>query len=147
LLFFLIGVLYERSGTTFIDELGGIAKRMPIFAGVMLAGAMASLGLPGMSGFISELQAFMGLFEEMPIVAAVGTLGIILTAVYLLRAVLNVTFGELHENAKSYYDLKLWEYIPVVVLFAFIIGIGIYPNIIANTLQMTVDALMIRIGG
>ncbi|OZM56369.1 NADH-quinone oxidoreductase subunit M [Lottiidibacillus patelloidae] len=147
LLFFLIGVLYVRSGTTFIDELGGIAKKMPLYAGFLLAGAMASLGLPGMSGFISELQAFMGLFEVMPIVAAVGTLGIILTAVYLLRAVLNVTFGELHENAKDFYDIKSWEFVPIIVLFAFIIGIGVYPNIIVDTLKMTVDALMVRIGG
>jgi NADH-quinone oxidoreductase subunit M len=146
-LFFLIGVLYERTGTTFIDQLGGLAKSMPIFAGFMLTGAMASLGLPGMSGFVSELQAFLGLFNEMPIVAAVGTLGIILTAVYLLRAVLNVTFGSATEDSAKYYDLKLVEYIPVVVLLAFITGIGIFPEVVAEVIDGPVRLLVKGIGG
>ena len=64
LLFFLVGVFYERTKTTEIPSLGGMAKAMPITAGFLLAGAMASLGLPGMSGFISEFLAFLGLFRE-----------------------------------------------------------------------------------
>ena len=85
LLFFLVGVFYERTKTTEIPSLGGMAKAMPITAGFLLAGAMASLGLPGMSGFISEFLAFLGLFREQPILGAIGALGMILTAVYTLR--------------------------------------------------------------
>ena len=89
-----MGVFYERTGTTDITKLGGMAKAMPITAGFLLAAAMASLGLPGMSGFVSEFMAFLGLFKEMPVLAAVGALGIIMTAVYLLQKVLGMTFGE-----------------------------------------------------
>ena len=88
LLFFLVGVFYERTKTSEIPNLGGMAKAMPLTAGFLLVGVMASLGLPGMSGFVSEFMAFLGLFKEMPWLAAVGAIGIIMTAVYLLRAVL-----------------------------------------------------------
>ena len=70
---------------------------------------MASLGLPGMSGFVSEFMAFLGLFKEMPIIAAVGAMGIIITAVYLLRAVLAITYGKAHREFAGITDMKGWN--------------------------------------
>ena len=148
LLFFLIGVMYERTGTTDIGKLGGLAKAMPLTAGFFLVGAMASLGLPGMSGFVSEFLAFMGLFNEMPVVAAVGTLGIILTAAYLLRAVLGMTFGTKAAGyGEKVVDLRGIEYIPVAAMLFFIILIGVYPSILARPLQDTINAIILGIGG
>lgn len=147
LLFFLVSVFYERFGTTTISALGGIAKATPLAAGFLLAGAMASLGLPGMSGFISEFMAFMGLFNEMPRLAAVGAIGIILTAVYLLRAVLNITFGSMKPQFEGIADIKPIEVIPVVVLLAFIIVIGVFPEVLAQSLQMTLETILLGIGG
>lgn len=147
LLFFLIGVYYERTNTSLLPNLSGLARSMPIASGFLLVGAMASLGLPGMSGFISEFLAFLGLFREMPIIAAVGTLGIILTAVYLLRAVLNITFGPTPERWQELKDIRGVEMIPVVVLLAFIILIGVYPSILAEPLQSTVTIILSGIGG
>jgi NADH-quinone oxidoreductase subunit M len=146
LLFFLVGVLYERAGSSELNALGGVAKRMPIFAGVMLAGGLASLGLPGMSGFISEFMAFLGLFEEMPILAAVGTLGLILTAVYVLRAVLAITFGAEKELPNAY-DLSSTERIPAFALLAAILFIGIYPAWLSDMLRPTLDAILLGLGG
>lgn len=147
LLFFLVGLLYERVGTTSLTRLGGIAKVMPIISGFFLVGAMASLGLPGMSGFVSEFMAFMGLFREMPVLAAVGSIGIIMTAVYLLRAVLNMTFGSLHESINGVEDIKKTEWVPVLVLLGLIITIGVYPNVLSVPLQSTVEAIMLGMGG
>ncbi|WP_078378635.1 NADH-quinone oxidoreductase subunit M [Sutcliffiella halmapala] len=147
LLFFLIGVMYERVGTTDINKLGGLAKVMPLTAGFFLVGAMASLGLPGMSGFVSEFLAFLGLFKEMPIVAAVGTLGIILTAAYLLRAVLGMTFGKVAPYGEKVVDLRGVEFIPVFALLFFIVLIGVYPSVLAEPLQATIEAIIIGIGG
>lgn len=146
LLFFLVGVLYERAGSSELRAFGGVAKRMPIFAGVMLAGGLASLGLPGMSGFISEFMAFLGLFEEMPILAAVGTLGLILTAVYVLRAVLAITFGAEKELSNAY-DLSSTERIPAFALLAAILFIGIYPAWLSDMLRPTLDAILLGLGG
>ncbi|RFU60719.1 NADH-quinone oxidoreductase subunit M [Peribacillus glennii] len=148
LLFFLVGVMHERVKTTMIGELGGMAKYMPVTSGFLLAGAMASLGLPGMSGFISEFMAFLGLFKEEPILAAIGALGIILTAVYLLRAVLGMTFGKAKRTvAEGVSEIKGVEFAPVLVLLALIITIGIYPSILSGPLQETLDAIMLGIGG
>ncbi|GAA0367350.1 complex I subunit 4 family protein [Bacillus horti] len=147
LLFFIIGIIYERTKTTMIPELGGLAKSMPFISGILLAAAMANLGLPGMSGFVSEFLAFLGLFETMPIVAAVGVLGIILTAVYLLRAVLNTTFGPTKEGLGALPDAKGFEVIPMVVLLGLIILIGVYPSILSETLDVSVQTILSRIGG
>ena len=80
---------------------------------------MASLGLPGMSGFVSEFLAFLGLFQGEPVIAAVGVIGIILTAVYVLRATLQVTFGKKEWEAKLIYtdgSMSLFYYLSFVLL-------------------------------
>ena len=105
----MLGIIEERFGTSDITALGGLAKSVPVLSGFFLAGGMASLGMPGMSGFISEFLAFLGLFQGKPVIAAVGVIGIILTAVYVLRATLQVTFGKKEWEAKS--DIHGWEYI------------------------------------
>ncbi len=145
LMFFLVGVMYERVHTTMIDKLGGLAKAMPILSGFFLAGAMASLGLPGMSGFVSEFMAFLGLFDVQPITAAVGTIGIIMTAAYLLRAVLNITFGSNREY--SVVDIRGVEMVPVIVLLALIIVIGVLPATLSVPLEQTVTNIVSAIGG
>ncbi|WP_210364433.1 NADH-quinone oxidoreductase subunit M [Bacillus sp. REN3] len=147
LLFFLVGVLYERTHTTTLANLGGMAKGMPIAAGFLLAAAMASLGLPGMSGFVSEFMAFLGLFKEMPILAAVGALGIIMTAVYLLRAVLAITFGKAEREFVGISDIRSFEWAPVLILVGLIVLIGVYPAVLSEPLQATLETILMGIGG
>jgi len=137
LLFFLVSVLYERTQTTEIQNLGGMAKGMPVTAGFLLAAGMASLGLPGMSGFVSEFMSFVGLFKEMPVLAAV----------YLLRAILNITYGQAHREWAGTADIQPLEYVPAVVLTAFIVLIGVVPNLLGEPLQATIEILMHGIGG
>jgi NADH-quinone oxidoreductase subunit M len=141
LLFFLLGLIEDRFGTSDMKRLGALAKHVPILSGFLLAGAMASLGLPSMSGFVSEFLAFLGLFKSMPIIAAVGTLGIILTAAYLLRAVLGITFGARKEPYTTTADVRGWEFVPVFVLMFFILAIGIVPGVLAEPISATLQAL------
>lgn len=143
LLFFLVSVFYERVQTTHIKNLGGMAKGMPLASGFLLVGAMASLGLPGMSGFVSEFMAFLGLFKEMPVLAAVGTLGIIMTAVYLLRAVLAITYGKSNREFSGIRDIRSYEWAPVLVLVGLIILIGVYPAVLSQPLE----TIVLGIGG
>ena len=147
LLFFLVGIFYERTKTSEIPNLGGMAKAMPLTAGFLLVGVMASLGLPGMSGFVSEFMAFLGLFKEMPWLAAVGAIGIIMTALYLLRAVLGVTYGKPNREWAGVVDLRKIESIPVIVLTALIVAIGVYPNLLSGPLQETLEVIMLKVGG
>lgn len=145
LLFFLVGLIYDRLQTTSLDQISGLAKEAPYMAGFLLAGGMASLGLPGLSGFVSEFMSFLGLFQTEPVLAAVGTLGIILTAVYILRAILGLTFGLPKEDG-SLQDIKGLEYVPVVILMGLIIWVGIYPTILQHPLQEVISSIMNGMG-
>jgi NADH-quinone oxidoreductase subunit M len=147
LLFFLVGVFYNRLETSNIENMGGLAKAMPLTAGFLLAAAMASLGMPGMSGFVSEFMAFLGLFKEQPVLAAVGALGIILTAVYMLRAVLGMTYGKAQREYGEMSDIRKTEWIPAVVLLGMIVLIGVYPSVLSGPLTSTIETIMLGIGG
>lgn len=147
LMFYLVSLIHERTGTSNIRELGGLAKSMPIMSGIFLTAMMASAGLPGMSGFISEFLAFVGLFGSKPIIAAVGALGIIVTAVYLLRATLATTFGPTREEHETLADAQAIEVIPMVVLLSLIILIGVYPAVLSEPLQTTLQTIASGIGG
>lgn len=151
LLFLIVGSLIERTETTELQRLGGLAKAMPFMSGMLLVGGLASLGLPGMSGFVSEFLSLLGLFGTMPVLAIIGALGIILTAVYVLRGILAITYGNLPEKYASdsgaLRDARLTEAIPMIVLVAFIILLGIYPAVLSEPLQHALSSMLARIGG
>lgn len=139
LMFLLVGSIYERTGSTELGQLGGLAKSMPFMSGMLLIAGLASLGLPGLSGFISEFLAFLGLFETHKVFTIVALLGVILTAVYILRAVLKMTFGQMQERFVGLQDARLIEAIPMITLVAFIVLIGIYPSVLSEPLHQTVS--------
>ncbi|WP_409343742.1 NuoM family protein [Paenibacillus sp. MBLB4367] len=139
LMFLLVGAIYERTGTTQLDKLGGLASSVPFMSGILLVAGMASLGLPGLSGFVGEFLAFLGLFGSMKVVTVISTLGIILAAVYVLRAVLRITYGPIDDAYRSIRDARLIEAIPMITLVAFIILLGVYPAILSQHLQQTVS--------
>ncbi|MFB5283557.1 NuoM family protein [Peribacillus sp. Hz7] len=146
LLFFLIALLYERTGTTELNELGGLAAHMPIFSGVLLTAGLAALGLPGMSGFISEFMAFLGLFKEQMLLAIIAVIGLILTAAYTLRAVLKITFGK-KTYSVTWRDVQGIEYVPIIILFTVIVAIGVYPMWLGQLVQEDITTWLLRIGG
>ena len=147
LLFFFIAALTERTGTTLIPELGGLAKSAPVLCGIFLAAGMATLGLPGMSGFISEFLAFVGIFGTYPVLGVLGVFGIILTAVYVLRAVLATSFGPDKERWQSLADARSIEVAPMFVLLGLIVLLGVYPTVLNEPLQLTLESIAARIGG
>ncbi|MFC4777860.1 NuoM family protein [Paenibacillus sp. GCM10023252] len=136
LLFLVVGSLYERTGTTELQELGGLARSLPFLSGILLAAGMASLGLPGLSGFIGEFLSILGLFESMRWLGAAAVIGVIITAVYILRSVLGITFGPISERHSALKDARLIEAVPMIVLLAFIILLGIYPSILMDVIQL-----------
>ncbi|WP_124728477.1 complex I subunit 4 family protein [Staphylospora marina] len=147
LLFFLVGSLYERTRTTELDELGGLAKAMPVFSGILMVAAMALLGLPGLSGFISEFLAFLGLFETRPVLTSVGALGLVLAAAYTLRALLKTTFGPLKARLVAEGDLVPGETVPMLSLTALIVLIGVWPAVLGDPMQETLKVIVSKIGG
>lgn len=147
LMFLIVGMIYERTGTTELAKLGGLAKSVPFIAGILLFSGLASLGLPGLSGFVGELLSFIGLFGSMPIITAVGALGIILAAVYVLRAVLKITFGPMTTEYEQLKDARVIEVIPMVTLTAFIVLLGVYPAVVTEPIQQTIQIIITRMGG
>ena len=151
LLFLIVGSLHERTGTTELDELGGLARPMPFMSGMLLAAGMASLGLPGLSGFVGEFLSFLGLFESMKWLTAIAALGVILAAVYILRSVLKITFGQQQERYAALKDARLIEAVPMIALFAFIVLLGVYPSVLTDAMQGSFDDIIAhlntRMGG
>lgn len=141
LLFLIVGSLYERTGTTELSNLGGLSRSMPFMSGVLLTAGLASLGLPGLSGFVGEFLSLLGLFESMRWLTAAAVLGVILTAVYVLRSVLKITFGSQPEKFGSLKDARLIEAIPMIVLLAFILLLGCYPSVLTDTVQYSIGGL------
>ncbi|SFS34240.1 complex I subunit 4 family protein [Marininema halotolerans] len=147
LLFFYIGRLYERTRTTDITELGGLAAPMPVMTGILLIGGLALLGLPGMSGFISEFLAFLGLFHTQPTIAVIGTMGLVFAAVYTLRAVLTIGYGPTEPRWQKLTDARWTELIPMLTMVGGILLIGIWPAVLGDPIQSTLTQIVARIGG
>lgn len=151
LLFLIVGSLYERTNTTELDELGGLAKAVPFTSGILLLAGLASLGLPGLSGFVGEFLSFLGLFGSMKWLTAVGVLGILFAAVYVLRSILNITYGPMPERFASMKDARFIEALPMVTLAALIVLLGVYPSILTNLMDHGFDGLLeqlqTRMGG
>ncbi|MFD0957874.1 complex I subunit 4 family protein [Paenibacillus chungangensis] len=142
LLFLIVGSLYERTRTTELQELGGLSRSMPFMSGVLLFAGLASLGLPGLSGFIGELLSLLGLFDTMEWVVAAAMLGIVLTAVYVLRGVLAITFGAIDEKHVTLRDARFIEALPMAVLVAVIVLLGCYPSLLTSMVEPGAAVLM-----
>ena len=143
-MFFLVGVLLERTNTTELVELSGLGHKAPVFSGFLLFGTMALLGLPGLSGFVSEFTSFLALFETKRMLAATATIAGILTAIFALSATLRITFGSVKVPKLSLElrDLNWLERIPLIVLAGFIIMMGIVPNFIGKEVQALIHTLI-----
>ena len=154
-LFFLVGIIYERAHSRDLARFGGLATKTPHFYGLMLTAAFASLGLPGLAGFWAELFTFRGAFALMPYWAAFGTIGIVITAVYILyRIIQNVFLGEYDESKLPHWttvtgehadgptDMVAFEKITMWPLIAAMFVIGIYPTPLVDYFNQSARELL-----
>jgi NAD(P)H-quinone oxidoreductase subunit 4 len=142
-LFFLSGVTYERTHTLVMDKMGGMGKVMPRTFALFTIGSMASLALPGMSGFVGELMVFLGLATSdvysssfKIVVIFLAAVGVILTPIYLLSMLRQVFYGNQHKDLHLdavVLDIKPRELFITACLLVPIIGIGFYPKMITQT--------------
>ncbi|MBN1136806.1 MAG: NADH-quinone oxidoreductase subunit M [Anaerolineae bacterium] len=139
-LFFLVGVIYERSHTRDLKSFGGLGKMTPYYYGIFMVTALASLGLPGLAGFWAEFFVFRGAFEIMPVFAAIGIIGVVLTAAYILWKIVQYVFlGEFKQekwdevtHGAKLTDLLAFEKVTMWPLVLFMIGFGVFPTPIIN---------------
>jgi NADH-quinone oxidoreductase subunit M len=141
-LFFLVGVIYERTHTRKLEDYGGLRKIMPIYVGVLGISMFSSLGLPGLNGFVGEFLVFKGSFPIVTLVTSLATIGLVITAVFLLGMIQRVGFEPLNEKWKGLSDMTAREIFIGAVLMFFMFWIGIYPAALINVSNTAVVQLV-----
>ena len=145
-LFLLVGIIYERRHTKLIADFGGLASSMPVFAGLFLFIAFASIGLPGLNGFVGEFLILMGSYPTLPVYTILAASGVILAAVYLLWAYERVFTGKITNPAnQGLADLSPGEALVFAPLVALIILLGVYPKPALDVIGPSTDAVLARI--
>jgi NADH-quinone oxidoreductase subunit M len=147
-LFLLLGMLYERRHTRKIEDFGGLARVAPWFATAFVITALASIGLPGTSGFVGEFLALLGTFETHPVIATVATLGVIFAAYYMLPMVQRVFFNQLQgDENREMEDVSRRELAILVPLCALMIWLGWNPTPFLERMEPSVRAVLERVEG
>jgi NADH-quinone oxidoreductase subunit M len=160
-LFLMVGMLYERAHTRRVDAFGGLAEKIPTYYGLMMLTSFASLGLPFLAGFVSEFMIFRGAFHIIPGIAALGVIGIVVTAAFILWKIIQMVFlGPVDEhkyaelehhlsvNTLAEYwqssgkgrfmkDMQSWEVVAMTPLAVFMVAIGVFPAPIINLINTT----------
>jgi NADH-quinone oxidoreductase subunit M len=144
-LFLCVGVVYDRLHTREISRYGGLVERMPRYAAVFMLFTMASVGLPGTSGFVGEFLVLAGAFQANTWAAALAALGVILGAAYMLFLYRRVVFGVLvREDLKAMVDLSRREIAIFAPLVLAVLWMGIYPKPVLDVFSASVDQLVVR---
>jgi NADH-quinone oxidoreductase subunit M len=145
-LFLIVGVVYDRMHSREIATYGGLVHRMPIYAAVFMLFMLASVGLPGTSGFVGEFLVLVGAFSVNSWLAALAALGIILGAAYMLYLYRRVIFGALtKESLKRITDLTPREVAVFAPLVVLVLWMGIYPSTFLDMMHVSVDNLVNRL--
>lgn len=148
MMFLMIGVLYERSHHRWIIRpdgskgFGGLATQLPKFTVIFIIGMFASLGLPGLSGFISEALIFLGIFQKYTTLTVLATFGLLIGAAYLLWMYKRMFFGEVNPDVKDYKDMNAREIFYMVPLCIAVIVFGIFPAPLLNIMKASVGQLV-----
>jgi NADH-quinone oxidoreductase subunit M len=146
-LFMVVGVIYDRIHSREIAAYGGLAERMPVYATTFMLFMLASVGLPGTSGFIGEILVIIGIFQHQSLVALFAATGMILSAAYMLWLYRRVVFGALvKDTLKGIRDMRANEVIAFAPLILIAIVMGIYPNLFLEPMHASVNQLLAQIG-
>jgi NADH-quinone oxidoreductase subunit M len=142
MLFLIVGVIYDRAHHREIERFGGLATELPEYSGIMGLAFFASLGLPGLAGFISEFLVLSGAFPVFMVYTIISATSVIITAAYYLWAIHRMFLGKLNEAYKGYPDLNWRERFSLYPLGALVIVLGFYPQAILNWINPTLHGLI-----
>ena len=146
LLFLLVGMIYERRHTRMLDQYGGIASVMPLYAVFFVITVLSSVGLPGLNGFVGAYLILLGSFEVSPWIGSIAVTGVIFGAVYLLMATRRFLWGPLTNPANKHLtDIGAREIGLMVPLVVLCFWIGFAPNPFLARTDGSIDALVLRI--
>jgi NADH-quinone oxidoreductase subunit M len=144
-MFFLVGMIYERTHTRNLDDFGGLFPLVPVYGGILIFTGMASLGLPGLNGFISEFLVVRGTWPILTIHTAISMLGLLFTGAYILKGIKKVLHGPLNEHwahgEHKLSEISAREVLVMAPLMALILWIGVYPAWILDVINKAVVML------
>jgi NADH-quinone oxidoreductase subunit M len=145
-LFLLVGMIYLRRHTREISEFGGLWKSIPVYAGVFMVVMLSSIGLPGLNGFVGEFLILLGTFLSLKPAAYMAVIGIILGALYMLRAYERVMWGPITKAVnQTLADLSAREIAVMAPLIALMLLMGLYPRPLLTRMEPSVAALLDRV--
>jgi NADH-quinone oxidoreductase subunit M len=141
-MFFLVGVLYERTHTRDLNAYGGLFPLMPVYGGILIFTAMGSLGLPGLGGFVSEFMVVRGAWPVFTAATALAMIGLFFTGAYILKAIKMVLHGPLNEHWLGHLtEINTREVLIIAPLMALMLAIGIWPAWILDVINRAVKLL------
>ncbi len=143
-MFFLVGIIHERTHTRDLKAFGGLATQIPYYYGITMVTSLASLGLPGLAGFWGEFFVFRGTVGFIPVVASIGVLGTVFTAAYILwKIVQHLFLGTLdQERWGNLSDMEWWEKVTMWPLLLIMIILGFYPTPLLDSFNSALTALL-----
>ncbi len=141
MLFLIVGVIYDRAHTRGLNEFGGLMNQMPRYAGAMTVAFFAALGLPGLSGFVSEMLSLLGAFQTFQTLTIISAVTIVLTAGYMLWVLQRVFLGPLPDKWKGLKDMNGRETLMLASLGAIVIFLGIYPAPLLDLMNSSLNTL------
>ncbi len=140
-LFLIVGILYDRAHHRDIEGFGGIAHIMPRYAVWTAVAFFAALGLPGLSGFVSEILVFLGAFKAWPWITVFSASGVVLTAAYVLWTYQRIFLGKANEKYLSLPDINWREVITLAPLVLIVFILGVYPKIMLDMMNATLVSI------
>jgi NADH-quinone oxidoreductase subunit M len=138
-MFLLVGVIYERAHTRDLNDFGGLFPIAPIYGGILIFTSMASLGLPGLNGFVSEFMVVRGAWPVLTTLTAISMLGLLITGAYILKGISKVLQGPLNEKWVGHnMEINKREIIAIAPLMVLMLVIGVWPSWIVEVINATV---------
>jgi NADH-quinone oxidoreductase subunit M len=144
-LFLLVGMVYERTHTRDLAEMGGLASVMPWLMGAFLFTAFASAGLPGLNGFIGEFLVIVGTFAVSSWFGALAATAVVLAAIYLLWSYQRMAFGPVREEHRSLPDLNLREVVVLAPVLALLLVFGVAPSLLTDRIDPATETVIARV--
>ncbi len=142
-MFFLVGVIYERTHTRNLNEMGGLFPLIPVYGGILIFTSMASLGLPGLNGFVSEFLVVRGSWPIFTLYTALAMIGLFFTGAYILKGIKQVLHGPLNEHWIGHVsEINARELMVIVPLMVLILAIGVWPSWILGVINNAAAALL-----
>jgi NADH-quinone oxidoreductase subunit M len=144
-LFLLVGMVYERTHTRRLDEMGGLASVMPWLLGAFLFAVFASVGLPGLNSFVGEILVVIGTFAVSHWLGSVAVLAVVLAAIYLLWSYQRVAYGAVRDEHRSLPDVSKREVLVLAPVLALLLVFGVAPSLLTRSIDPSVKAVIERV--